>query len=127
HMGKCAEMGDQLRRMRDREVRFYGMDLPDSSASALPGFLASLSFLDDADPAYAAAARARLLPLFDYLPADRTGLAWAAPALQAYLALGAAHRHELTARIGELAERLQALRVPYSTVDAERADIALQC
>jgi erythromycin esterase len=43
------------------------------------------------------------------------------------MALDPAHRHELTARIGELAERLQALRVPYSTVDPERADIALQC
>lgn len=133
HMGKCAEMRDQLVWMRehnrthDRKIRFYGMDIPDSSASALPGVVAALSFLDDADPAYAAAARRNLLPLFDYLPTDRTGLAWAAPAIHAYLALGAAHRHELTARISELTERLRALRVPYSTVDAARADIALQC
>jgi erythromycin esterase len=133
HMGECAEMRDQLVWMRehnrthDRKIRFYGMDLPDSSASALPGVVAALAFLDEADPAYAAAARKSLLPLFGYLPADRTGLAWAAPAIHAYLALGTAHRHELTARIGELTERLRALRVPYSTVDAERADIALQC
>ncbi|MGW4063438.1 erythromycin esterase family protein [Amycolatopsis sp. NPDC004747] len=133
HMGKCAEMRDQLTWMRehnrthDRKLRFYGMDIPDSSASARPGVVAALAFLDEADPAYAAAARRKLLPLFDYLPSDRTGLAWAAPALQAYVALGAAHRHELTARIGELTERLRALRVPYSTVDADRADIALQC
>ena len=133
HMGKCAEMRDQLRWMRehnrthDRKIRFYGMDIPDSSASALPGVVAALSFLDDADPAYASAVRRDLLPLFGYLPADRTGLAWAAPAIHAYLALDAAHRHELTARISELAERLRALRVPYSTVDATRADIALQC
>ncbi|WP_284742124.1 erythromycin esterase family protein [Amycolatopsis sp. RTGN1] len=133
HMGKCAEMRDQLTWMRehnrthDRKIRFYGMDLPDSSASALPGVTAALAFLDEADPDYAAAARTNLLPLFDYLPADRTGLAWAAPAIQAYLALDAAHRHELTARISELTERLRALRVPYSTVDATGADIALQC
>ncbi|MGV9366627.1 erythromycin esterase family protein [Amycolatopsis sp. NPDC003731] len=133
HMGQCAEMRDQLRWMRehnrthDRKIRFYGMDIPDSSASARPGVTAALAFLDEADPDYAAAARKNLLPLFDYLPADRTGLAWAAPAIQAYLALGTAHRHELTARIGELTERLRALRVPYSTVDAARADIALQC
>ncbi|MET8997367.1 erythromycin esterase family protein [Amycolatopsis sp. NPDC004169] len=133
HMGRCAEMRDQLRWMRehnrthDRKLRFYGMDLPDSSASALPGVTAALAFLDEADPAYAAAAREHLLPLFGYLPSDRTGLAWAAPAIHAYLALGPAHRHELTARIGELTERLRALRVPYSTVDATRADIALQC
>ncbi|RSM48226.1 erythromycin esterase family protein [Amycolatopsis balhimycina DSM 5908] len=133
HMGKCAEMRDQLVWMRehnrshDRKVRFYGMDLPDSSASALPGVVSALSFLDEADPAYAAAARRNLLPLFEYLPADRTGLAWAAPAIHGYLALGTAHRHELTARIGELTERLRALRVPYSTVDSAGADIALQC
>ncbi|MDX3192802.1 erythromycin esterase family protein [Streptomyces sp. MN03-5084-2B] len=133
HMGKCAEMRDQLTWMRehnrthDRKIRFYGMDIPDSSASARPGVVAALAFLDEADPAYAAAARRKLLPLFDYLPADRSGLAWAAPALHAYAALGAAHRFELTARIGELTERLRALRVPYSTVDADRADIALQC
>jgi erythromycin esterase len=133
HMGKCAEMRDQLVWMREhnrtheRKVRFYGMDLPDSSASARPGVVAALSFLDEADPAYASAARRHLLPLLEYLPADRTGLAWAAPAIHAYLALGAAHRHELTARIGELTERLRALRVPYSTVDSVGADIALQC
>jgi erythromycin esterase len=133
HMGKCAEMRDQLTWMRDhnaahdRKVRFYGMDVPDSSASALPGVTASLSFLDEADPAYASEVRERLLPLFDYLPSDRSGLAWAAPALHAYLALESAHRHELTARIGDLTERLQAMRVPYSATDPARADIALQC
>ena len=133
HMGKCAEMRDQLMWMRkhnlahDRKIRFYGIDIPDSSASALPGVMAALSFLDEADPAYAAAVRQHLLPLFGYLPSDRTGLAWSAPTIQAYLALGAAHRHELTARISELAERLQALRVPYSAVNADRAEIALQC
>ncbi|PRY41407.1 erythromycin esterase family protein [Umezawaea tangerina] len=133
HMGKCAEMRDQLLWMRehnlthDRKLRFYGMDVPDSSASALPGVLAALGFLDEADPEYAAAVGRNLVPLLDYLPSDRTGLAWAAPAIHAYLALGAAHRHELTARISELAERLRALRVPYSTVDPTKADIALQC
>ncbi|VVJ20512.1 Uncharacterised protein [Amycolatopsis camponoti] len=133
HMGKCAEMRDQLvwlrehNRTHDRKIRFYGMDVPDSSASARPGVTAALAFLDEADPAYAAAARKTLLPLFGYLPSDRSGLAWAAPAIHAYLALDTAHRHELTARIGELTERLRALRVPYSTVDATGADIALQC
>lgn len=63
---------------------------------------------------------------FDYLPTDRTGLAWAAPALHAYLALDSAHRNELAPRIAELAERLQALCVPYSATDPVRADVALQ-
>lgn len=114
HMGKCAEMRDHLTWMRAREVRFYGMDIPDSSASARPAVEACLAFLADADPDYAAAVRASLLGLFDYLPTDRGGLAWAAPALHAYLALDARVRNELTARIGDLAERMQAQRVVYT-------------
>jgi erythromycin esterase len=134
HMGKCAEMRDQLEWMRaynathERRIRFYGMDVPDSAASALPAVEAGLAFLDDVDPAYATAARRTLLPLFDYLPADRGGLAWAAPTLHAYLALDAAVRHELTARIGDLTERLLAQRVVYtarSTVD--RYERAYRC
>jgi erythromycin esterase len=124
HMGRCEEMRTHLEWMRARgNVRFYGMDVPGSSATALPAVQAALTFLDKVDPAYAAAVRGRLLPLFDYLPADRTGLAWAAPAIQAYLALDPAHRYELTARIGELAERLQAMRVVYGP----GADVALRC
>jgi len=133
HMGKCAEMRDQLTWIRDynaahdRKVRFYGMDVPDSSVSARPAVVAALSFLDEADPAYAAVVRERLLPLYDYLPSDRTGLAWAAPALHAYMALDASHRHELTIRIGDLAERLRAMLPVYSETYPVRADIALQC
>jgi erythromycin esterase len=128
HMGECQEMRDHLEWMRaynathERQVRFYGMDVPDSSASAKPAVEACLAFLDEVDPAYAEAVRASLLPLFDYLPADRTGLAWPAPTLHAYLALEPAVRHELTARIGELAERLLAMRVVYAD-----ADFACQC
>lgn len=117
HMGKCAELRAHLEWLRANNVRFYGMDVPDSSASARPAVEACLAFLDDVDPAYATAARKSLLPLFDYLPADRTGLAWAAPALHAYLALDASTRNELTARIGALAERLFAQRVVHGGTD----------
>jgi erythromycin esterase len=135
HMGKCDEMRDQLRWMRaynathERKVRFYGMDVPGSSATVVPAVEAALAFLDEVDPAYAEAVRTRLLPLFDYLPTDRSGLAWAAPAIQAYLGLDAAHRYELTARIGELTERLQAMRVVYGSRagSAERAEVAFRC
>ncbi len=128
HMGKCAEMRDQLEWMRSRGVRFYGMDVPDSAASARPAVEACLTFLDDADPSYATAARAALLPLFAYLPADRTGLAWSAPALHAYMALDAAARDELTARIADLTERLHARRVVYTArTSADRASVACQC
>src|SRR5262249_55410600 len=47
--------------------------------------------------------------------------------VQAYHALDAAHRRELTIRIGDLTERLRARLVPYSATDPARADIALQC
>jgi erythromycin esterase len=125
HMGKCAEMRDQLEWMRAHGVRFYGMDLPDSSASARPAVEACLTFLTDVDPDYAAAVRTSLLPLFDYLPTDRAGLAWAAPALHAYLALEPAARNELTARIGDLAERMQAQRVVYG--NPSRFAAAFRC
>lgn len=126
HMGKCAELREHLEWLRANKVRFYGMDVPDSSASARPAVDACLTFLDDADPAYAKAIRGSLR--FDYLPADRTGLAWAAPALHAYLALDASTRNELTARINGLAERLQAQRVVYAArTSPERAELACRC
>ena len=128
HMGRCAELRDQLRWMRDHRVSFYGMDPSDSSASARPAVLAALSYLDRVDPGYAAVARERLLTLFDYLPADRSGRAWAAPAIQAYQALPAAHRYELTARISELVERMAAQRIVLigrSTVD--EFEVAHRC
>jgi erythromycin esterase len=120
HMGRCAEMREQLRWMRaynaghERGVRFYGMDVGDSAASARSAVLHVLRFLDDADPHYARRVRATLLPLFDHVPADRTPLAWAAPAIQAYLGTPAAVRHELTALIGELAERVAAMQPRYA-------------
>lgn len=116
HMGRCHEMRDFLQWMRDfgkGRIRFYGMDVPDSSASSRPAVTAALAYLDVVDPAYARASRAKLMPLFDYLPTDRTGLAWPAPALEAYIALAPTVRFELTARIGELVERMAAMRVMY--------------
>jgi erythromycin esterase len=85
-------MREQLLRLRARNhdgaaVHFYGMDLADSSGSARPAVQAVLSYLDRVDPACAEYTRAGLLPLFDYRPADRTGIAWVAPTLHAYIAL----------------------------------------
>ncbi len=114
--GACQEMLDQLTWMRERAAtghrapRWYGMDLPDSSASALPGVLEALGLLDEVDPHYAAHVRETLLPLFAYLPADRAGLAQAAPAIQAYLALPGADRAGLTVGIADLAVRIRARR-----------------
>ncbi|GAA1658087.1 erythromycin esterase family protein [Fodinicola feengrottensis] len=130
HMGRCAEMRDQLRWMRAQElpVHFYGMDIPDSSASSRPATQTALTYLDKVDQPYADAARGRLMPLYDYLPTDRGGLAWSAPTLQAYLALPPAARFEMTARIGELVERMRAMRVTYVSRSGEEAfEVAYQC
>lgn len=135
HMGKCQEMLDQLAWMREfrlssgHPLHFYGMDLSGSAATAKPAVEACLPLLDAVDAPYAEVVRGSLLPLFDHLPADRSGLAWAAAAIRSYLDLPDAERFELTARIGELAERLQAMRIDYlATSGARRAvDAAVQC
>lgn len=125
-MGRCAEMRGQLEWMRTQGgLRFYGMDVPGSSATNEPAIEACLPLLDDVDPPYAKIVREKLLPLFDYLPSDRSGRAWVAPALQAYMALDTARRHELTARVNALAERLQAMRIVYGADD--QVDVAIRC
>ena len=114
--GACQEVLDQVTWMRERAAtghpapRFFGMDIPDSSASALPGVLAALDLLDEVDPLYAAHIRDTLLPRFAYLPEDRTGLAQAAPSIQAYLALTSEQRAEITVGIANLAARIRARR-----------------
>jgi len=114
--GACQEMLDQVTWMREQHargvapVRFIGMDVPDSSSSALPGILTALALLDDADPQYAAHVRATLLPLFAYLPADRTGLAQAAPTIRSYLALDAATQQAITTGLTDLVARMRARR-----------------
>lgn len=51
-----------------------------------------------------------------------------APTLRAYLALEPAVRYQLTAKINDLAERLQAMRVVYSgRSDSHRVDVANRC
>ncbi|MCE4025862.1 erythromycin esterase family protein [Microbacterium sp. Au-Mic1] len=114
--GACQEMLDQVTWMRERTAtghpapRWYGMDLPDSSASALPGIAAALAVLDETDPHYAAHLRATLLPRFAYLPDDRTGLAQAAPTIQAHLALPDSERAAITVGIADLSARIRARR-----------------
>jgi erythromycin esterase-like protein len=135
HMGKCHEMLDQLAWMREfhlssgHPLHFYGMDLSGSAATAKPAVEACLPLLDAVDAPYAEVVRGSLLPLFDHLPADRSGLAWAAPAIHSYVELPDAVRFELTARIGELAERLQAMRVDYLAASGDRraVDAAVRC
>ncbi|GGI46450.1 erythromycin esterase [Agromyces flavus] len=141
HHGKSQEMLDQLAWMRRRNlratrpVRFFGMDLPASAATARPAVVAALDALDRYDPEYAARVRAHLLPMFDHLPPDDGGLAWAAVAIASYLALEPDARHPLTAAIGELAERIAARRpaiLDRAEADGdpdafEVVDFAVQC
>ena len=136
--GACQEMLDQLTWMRERTAtgrsapRWCGMDLPDSSASALPGIVAALEVLDAADPDYAAYVRTGVLPRFAYLPDDRTGLAQAAPSIQAYLALSDPDRAAITVGVSDLAARIRARRreeiaVLGGDADAEaRVDFAIR-
>jgi erythromycin esterase len=113
HMGLCEEMRGQLEWLRQYQIPFYGMDPSDSSTSARPAIRIAVDYLDRVDPTYAEGVRQRLFPLFDYLPTDRSGLAWQAPALHAYMALDAPVRYEMTARISALVERMQANRIVY--------------
>ncbi len=134
HFGKCQEMLDLVSWMRERTVagdtasRFYGIDIPDSAASAAPGVFAALEVLDEVDPAFAQHVRTAVVPLFDYLPEDRSGLAQAAPAIHSYLALDAVRRQELTSAIADIAERMRALRLDYlaQAGDRERVDAGIR-
>lgn len=130
HFGKCQEALDLVTWMRQHNasgasaVRFYGMDVPDSAASARPALLEVIEFLDAADPEYAAHARRVILDVYAYLPEDRSGLARAAPAIQSYLALDSATRHTLSAAINGLVERIRARQVDYHDRGVDHATIA---
>lgn len=128
HFGKCQETLDLVAWMRERAaggdpVRFFGMDVPDSAASAAPAVRELIVFLDQADPACAEHLRSTLLPAFAHLPADRSGLARAATAIQSYLALPVSQRHAITAAISGMAERVRARATDYAQAGADVAEI----
>ncbi|WP_433584076.1 erythromycin esterase family protein [Microbacterium hydrocarbonoxydans] len=127
--GKCQEALDLVVWMRERAVssepvRFYGMDIPDSAATALPAVREVIAFLDRADPRYAEHLRTTLLGGFDHLPADRSGLARAATAIQSYLALDDARRHAMTSAINAMTERLRARATDYCAAGADPEHVA---
>lgn len=80
HMGDCTELRDQLIWLREHRIGFHGIDIPGSAATALPAVKVCLSFVEEVDPVYAKRIRSEILPLFDYLPERRDGMAWAVPA-----------------------------------------------
>ncbi|MFI9379573.1 erythromycin esterase family protein [Kutzneria sp. NPDC052558] len=125
--GQCDEARGQLEWMRslNGRVHFYGMDVPGSSATPEPAIEACMPLLDWVDAGYAKVVREQLLPLFDYLPPDRSTLLWVVPALHAYMALDIARRREITARIAALSDRLSAMRIVYGADD--QVDKAIRC
>ena len=124
HFGACEESALLVESMRaqshrGRAARFHGLDVGASGAGGPRPIQEILNLLLVVDPGYAAVVRDKLLPLFDYLPADEGGIAWAAPALHAYLALPQERRESLTAGIARLATRIDALWPQYAEAAGE--------
>jgi erythromycin esterase len=122
-MGLWAPMRAHLEWMRDhnrtagRPVGFYGIDLPGSMVSLLPGLDAVTAYLADADPGFT------LDPVIrETAAAFATESAFSAPAtMAAYAELPADRRDALTAGLADLMARLAARRPDYvrrTTVDA---------
>jgi erythromycin esterase len=91
-----------------RAVSFYGVDLPGSCVSLLPGIDAVVAYLAQVDPA------------FDVDPSIReTAIAWAgtsaraAASFAAYKDLALADKNVLTAGLAELAARMTSRRLDY--------------
>ena len=113
-MGLVIQMRSHLEWMRDhnrsaaRPVSFYGVDLPGSCVSLLPGIDAVIAYLGQADPS------------FEVDPSIReTAAAWAGNSARvpatfaAYKDLVPAARNALTAGLAELAARMTARRLGY--------------
>lgn len=114
-MGLFVPMRTHLEWMREHNrsaappVSFYGIDLPGSCVSLLPGIDAVIAYLGEADPA------------LEVDPSIReTAAAWAgnpmrAPAsFAAYKDLPSTSRNTLTAGLAELAARMMSRRLEYS-------------
>jgi len=113
-MGLVSPMRSHLEWMRDHNrdaagpVSFYGVDVPGSYLSLLPGIDAVIAYLGQADPA------------FDVDPNIReTAAAWAGNSTRvpttfaAYKNLIPAARNTLTAGLAQLAARMTARRLSY--------------
>ncbi len=115
HFGSCSESVSLLEDLRaDGRVRFFGLDVSASGAGGPRPLDEAARLLDIVDPGYAEMVRREILPLFGYLPPNDGGIAWAAPALHAYLDLPAADRDALTAAIARLTTRIEALWPQYA-------------
>jgi erythromycin esterase len=118
-MGLWLQMREQLEWLREHNraaagpVRFFGIDLPGSNASLLPGLDAALAYLAEAEPDVAVdpALRAAVAPFA--APSAFSAMA----ALGAYGALAPDVRDAVTAGLADLEARMKSAR-PVTTVEA---------
>jgi erythromycin esterase len=105
-----------------RKIRFYGMDVAGGNGGWSGALDQVLSFLDRAEPPFAATMRERLVPLVaKFAKPEFTA------ANEAFGALPEADRNAVAALVSELADRFDLLRVSYlRTAPAEDYDWARQ-
>jgi erythromycin esterase len=116
-MGRCPEMRDHLTWMRaaDPPVRFVGLDVPGSTASALPAIAGLRRYLGEVDPD-ATAVLDRLAASTEKYASEHGLLAHTA-----YCGLDAAERDRMTATYAELATRFDALEPEYRAAGGDEA------
>ncbi|MFI9552142.1 erythromycin esterase family protein [Nonomuraea endophytica] len=110
-MGLWTEMRAQLEWMRGhaRPLRFYGVDLPGSMCSLLPGLDAVLAYLAEADPGLVVDPALR-----EVAGGFSASSAFSAPqALAAYGELAQEHRDALTSGLADLATLVRGRRLDF--------------
>lgn len=114
-MGRCAEMRDHLRWMRDARppLSFWGLDVPGSTASSLPALEHVQRYLAEVDEG-AAQLVAELAELVGRYAGEHM-----LPALGAYTALDRADRDAMTALFAELSTRFDALEPAYAAAGGD--------
>ncbi|MDH6577369.1 erythromycin esterase family protein [Kitasatospora sp. MAP5-34] len=131
-MGLWTQLGAQLEWMRghnrtaEHPVGFYGIDLPGSMVSLLPGLDVVLAYLAQADPEFQVDPGVR-----ETASACAAASAFSAPAaIAAYGELAPERRDALTASLAELTARMAGRRLSYlrrTTLDAyEHALVSLR-
>jgi erythromycin esterase len=132
NLGRCDELGDFLDWLRaynstaQRPIRFYGLDLPGSSATIKPVLDIVIPYVERVDPGF----RPRLARLQElaalYVPADEPAaddskIVFAGTAaIRQYMSLSGEIRNELTALLADLGARFASLQRTY----LERSDEA---